>query len=106
MQEDMKWKSEKAEAAENEQLMPSVSKSLPIAEMTEDLAEPAAEEVNESQDVEEEKESRSKRLIVKLKPCRRLDNNDTSMSQNVEYVVQDNVALASASGSPLSTTTS
>ncbi|XP_010671497.1 protein DYAD isoform X2 [Beta vulgaris subsp. vulgaris] len=106
MQEDMKSQSEKAEAAENEQLMPSVSKSLPIAEMTEDLAEPAAEEVNESRDVEEEKESRSKRLIVKLKPCRRLDNNDTSMSQNVEYVVQDNVALASASGSPLSTTTS
>ncbi|XP_021743506.1 protein DYAD-like [Chenopodium quinoa] len=108
LEKDKSVQVNKAEAAASLQLnelMPSACQSLPVEEVNEDLEE-AAEELRESYE-EAEIRSRSKRLIVKLKPCSQLDNiSNTSLSQKMDHSVQDRIALATTSGSPFSTTTS
>ncbi|KNA14784.1 hypothetical protein SOVF_104370 [Spinacia oleracea] len=93
LEEDSKLQDNKSEAAAASlQLIPFPYQSLPAEEDTkEDLEE-------ESQGEEAEEESRAaRRLIVKLKPCRRLDDisSNTVLSREADH-----------SGSPLSSTTS
>lgn len=109
LEEDNKVQCNKAEVTESLQLMPSASQSLPVEEMNEDLeaAAAAAGEFSESHGEVAKKDSQAKRLIVKLQPCRHIDTiSNTLLPQEVGHSVQDLMALTSASGSPLSTTTS
>lgn len=97
MQEDSKLQDNKSEAAAASlQLIPFPYQSLPAEEDTKEDTKEDLEE--ESQGEEAEEESRAaRRLIVKLKPCRRLDDisSNTFLSREADH-----------SGSPLSSTTS
>ncbi|XP_057532558.1 protein DYAD-like isoform X2 [Amaranthus tricolor] len=95
LEEDMKMQPYTAEAAANQELK----------EAFEDIA--GGELSDSYYGEEQEKESQDKKVIVNLRPCRHQDNIDnTSLCEAIDDSVQDFMAPTSASGSPLSTTTS